>query len=116
MLLSRITELMRHIQKYLRWALLGLIFVLTASVNLFCVVVDNDGDGDPTTGVTIEFSAVQGKRIQIVVNPIHLNSTLASKVFRAGFFYRQRMLRSDDLDTNSGFFNLTVLLASPLRC
>lgn len=116
MLLSRITELMRHIQKYLRWALLGLIFVLTASVNLFCVVVDNDGDGDPTTGVTIEFSAVQGKRIQIVVNPIHLNSTLASKVFRAGFFYRQRMLRSDDLDTNSGYFNLTVLLASPLRC
>lgn len=107
---------MRTIRRYLRWALLGLIFLLTASVNLFCVVIDNDGDGDPTTGVTIEFSAVQGQRIQVVANPIHLNSTLASKVFRAGFFYKQRMERSDDLDTNSGFFNLTVLLASPLRC
>lgn len=107
---------MRTIQRYLRWALLGLIFLLTASVNLFCVVIDNDGDGDPTTGVTIEFSAVQSQRIQVVANPIHLNSTLASKVFRAGFFYKQRIERSDDLDTNSGFFNLTVLLASPLRC
>jgi hypothetical protein len=107
---------MRTIQRYLRWALLGLIFLLTASVNLFCVVIDNDDDGDPTTGLTIEFTAVQGQRIQVVADPIHLNSTLASKVFRAGFFYRQRTERSDDLDTNSGFFNLTVLLASPLRC
>jgi hypothetical protein len=107
---------MRKIQRYLRWALLGLIFVLTASVNLFCVVIDNDGDGDPTTGVTIEFSIVQGKRIQVVTNPIHLHSTHASKVFRAGFFYKQRMERSDDLNTNSSYFNLTVLLASPLRC
>lgn len=107
---------MLTIKRYLRWALLGLIFLLTASVNLFCVVVDNDGDGDPTTGVTIEFSAVQGQRIQVVTDPIHLRSTFASKVFRAVFFYRQRMESSDDLDTNSGFFNLTVLLASPLRC
>lgn len=107
---------MLTIKKYLRWSLLGLIFLLTASVNLFCVVIDNDGDGDPTTGVTIEFTAVPGQRIQVVANPIHLSSSLASKVFRAGFFYKQRIERSDDLDTNSGFFNLTVLLASPLRC
>lgn len=107
---------MLMIKRYLRWALLGLIFVLTASVNLFCVVIDNDGDGDPTTGVTIEFTIVQGKRIQVVTNPVHLNSTLAAKVFRAGFFYKQRMERSGDLDSNSGFFNLIVLLASPLRC
>ena len=107
---------MRKIQRYLRWALLGLIFVLTASVNLFCVVIDNDGDGDPTTGVTIEFSVVQGQRIQVVADPIHLHSTLGSKVFRTGFFYKLRMERSDDLDTNSGFFNLIVFLASPLRC
>jgi hypothetical protein len=104
------------IKRYLRWALLGLIFVLTASVNMFCVVIDNDGDGDPTTGVTIEFSAVQGKSIQVATDPSHMCPSLASKVFRAGFFYKQRMERSDDLDTNSGFFNLTVLLASPLRC
>lgn len=107
---------MRTIQRCLRWALLGLIFLLTASVNLFCVVIDNDGDGDPTTGLTIEFTVVPGKRIQIATNPMHLSSTLAAKVFRAGFFYKQRIERSDDLDTNSGFFNLTVLLASPLRC
>jgi hypothetical protein len=107
---------MRRIKKYLRWAVLGLIFLLTASINLFCVVVDNDGDGDPTTGVTIEFCAVQGKRIQVVVNPVHLKSTLASKVFRAGFFYKQRIEHSDDANTNSSFSNLIDRLGSPLRC
>ena len=107
---------MHTIKKYLRWAVLGLIFLLTASINLFCVVVDNDGDGDPTTGVTVEFCAVQGKRIQVVVNPVHLKSTLAAKVFRAGFFYKQRTERSDDLSTNSSFSNLVNVLGSPLRC
>lgn len=90
--------------------------MLTASVNLFCVVVDNDGDGDPTTGVTIEFCAVQGKRIQVVANPMHQRSTLASKVFRSGFFYKQRIERSDDVNTNSSFSNLVNPLGSPLRC
>jgi len=107
---------MRVIQRYLRWALLGLIFVLTASVNLFCVVIDNDGDGDPTTGLTIEFTVVPGKRIQVVANPVHLKSTLASKVFRARFFYKQRIERSDDVNTNSSFSNLVDRLGSPLRC
>ena len=107
---------MLAIKKCLRWAVLGLIFLLTASVNLFCVVIDNDGDGDPTTGVTIEFNIVQGKKIQVVSNLVRLDSSLASKVFRSRFSYKQRMEHSDDLDTNSGFFNLTVLLASPLRC
>jgi hypothetical protein len=107
---------MPTIKKYLRWALLGLIFVLTASVNLFCVVVDNDGDGDPTTGVTIEFCAVQGKRIQFVANQMQQKSTLASKVFRSAFFYKQRIERSDDVNTNSSFSNLVNTLGSPLRC
>ena len=107
---------MHTIRKYLRWALLGLIFVLTASVNLFCVVIDNDGDGDPTTGVTIEFTAVQGKRIQVVANPVHQKSTLASKVSRSCFFYKQRTERSDDVNTNSSFSNLINVLGSPLRC
>jgi hypothetical protein len=107
---------MHTIKKYLRWAVLGLIFVLTASVNLFCVVIDNDGDGDPTTGLTIEFSAVPGKRIQVAANPMHQKSTTASKVFRAGFFYKQRTERSDDVSTNSSFSNLLNVLGSPLRC
>jgi hypothetical protein len=107
---------MPTIKKYLRWAVLGLIFLLTASVNLFCVVIDNDNDGDPTTGVTIEFTAVQGKRIQVVANPVHQKSTLASKVFRSCFFYKQRTERSDDVNTNSSFSNLINVLGSPLRC
>jgi hypothetical protein len=107
---------MPTIKKYLRWAVLGLIFVLTASVNMFCVVIDNDGDGDPTTGLTIEFTVVPGKRIQVVANPVHQKSTLASKVFRAGFFYKQRTERSDDVSTNSSFSNLVNVLGSPLRC
>jgi hypothetical protein len=104
------------IKKYLRWALLGLIFVLTASVNLFCVVIDNDDDGDPTTGLTIEFTVVPGKRIQVVANPVHQKSMLAAKVFRAGFFYKQRIEHSDDANTNSSFSNLIDRLGSPLRC
>jgi hypothetical protein len=107
---------MLTIKRCLRCALLGLIFVLTASVNLFCVVVDNDGDGDPTTGVTIEFTAVQGKRIQVATNLKQVHSTLAPKLLRAAFFHTQLLKGSDDLDTTSGIFNLIDLLASPLRC
>lgn len=107
---------MLTIKKYLRWALLGLIFVLTASVNLFCIVIDNDDDGDPTTGLTIEFTAVQGKRIQVVASPVHLKSAVASKVFRAKFFHKQRVERSNDLNTNSTFSSLIDLLGPPLRC
>ncbi|HEY2233792.1 MAG TPA: hypothetical protein VGK01_09990 [Candidatus Angelobacter sp.] len=107
---------MRTIQKYLRWALLGLIFVLTASVNLFCIVIDNDNDGDPTTGVTIEFTVVAGKRIQIVANPMCLKSAMVAKVFRAGFFYKQRIDHSNDVNTNSSLSDLIDRLGSPLRC
>ena len=107
---------MLTIKKYFRWAVLGLIFVLTASVNLFCVVIDNDDDGDPTTGLTIEFTVVPGKRIQVVANPVHQKSTLASKVFRSAFFYKRRIERSDDVNTNSSFSNLINVLGSPLRC
>jgi hypothetical protein len=106
---------MLTIKRYLRWALLGLIFVLTASVNLFCIVIDNDDDGDPTTGLTIEFTVVPGKRIQ-VANLVHLKSTLASKILRARFFHKQRVERSNDLNTNSSFSNLIDLLGPPLRC
>lgn len=107
---------MRTIRRYLRWALLGLIFLLTASVNLFCVVIDNDDDGDPTTGLTIEFTAVQGKKIQVVASPVHLKSTIASKVFRSRFFHKQRLERSNELNTNSSYSNLIDLLGPPLRC
>lgn len=107
---------MLTIKKYLRWAVLGLIFVLTASVNLFCVVIDNDDDGDPTTGLTIEFTAVQGKRIQVVASPVHLKSTPVSKLFRVRFFHKQRGERSNELNTNSSYSNLIDLLGPPLRC
>lgn len=107
---------MLTIKKYFRWAVLGLIFVLTASVNLFCVVIDNDDDGDPTTGLTIEFTAVQGKKIQVVASPVHLKSTPTSKVFHARFFPKQRVERSNDLNTNSSFSGLIDLLGPPLRC
>jgi len=107
---------MRTIKKYLGLALLGLIIVLTASVNLFCVVVDNDGDGDPTTGVTVEFHVIQGKKIQVVTNLAHMHSSIAAKLFRAGHPSMQLVERPADLDNNTGFSNLIDLLASPLRC
>jgi hypothetical protein len=85
-------------------------------VNLFCVVIDNDNDGDPTTGVTIEFTVVPGKRIQIVANPMRLKSAVVAKVFRAGFSYKQRIDHSNDVNTNSSFSDLIDRLGSPLRC
>lgn len=107
---------MRTIKKYLGLALLGLIIVLTASVNLFCVVVDNDGDGDPTTGVTIEFHVIQGKKAQVVTNLAHMQSPVHAKLFRAGLPSVQLVERPADLDTHSDFSNLIDLLGSPLRC
>jgi len=108
---------MRTIKKYLGLALLGLIIVLTASVNLFCVVVDNDGDGDPTTGVTIEFHVIQGKKAQFVTNLAHMYSPIAAKLFRDGIPSITRLVeRPADLDNNSDCADLIDLLGSPLRC
>jgi hypothetical protein len=107
---------MRTIKKYLGWALLGLVIVLTASVNLFCVVVDNDGDGDPTTGVTIEFHVIQGKKAQFVTNLAHMYSPIAAKLFRDGIPTTQLVERPSDLDNDSDFSNLIDLLGPPLRC
>jgi len=104
------------IKRYLRGALLGLIIVLMASVNLFCVVIDNDGDGDPTTGASIEFHVVPGKRMHVVTNLLDVHSTLADKVFRTRFFPARLFAPSENPDTTSGFFNLIDLLASRLRC
>jgi len=107
---------MRTIKKYLGWALLGLIIVLTASVNLFCVVVDNDNDGDPTTGVTVEFHVIQGKRAQVVTNLAHMHSPITAKLFGAGLPSTQLVERPADLDNDSDVSNLIDLLGSPLRC
>jgi hypothetical protein len=107
---------MRTIKKYLGWALLGLIIVLTASVNLFCVVVDNDNDGDPTTGVTVEFHVIQGKRTQVVTNLTHMHSPITAKLFGAGLPSTQLVERPADLDNDSDVSNLIDLLGSPLRC
>src|SRR5205823_10767791 len=97
---------MRTIKKYLGLALLGLIIVLTASVNLLCVVVDNDGDGDPTTGVTIEFHVIQGKKAQFVTNLAHMYSPIAAKLFRAGIPSTQVAARPADLENVSDFSDL----------
>lgn len=107
---------MRTIKKYLGLAMLGLVIVLTASVNLFCVVVDNDGDGDPTTGVTIEFHVIQGKKAQFVTNLAHMYSPIAARLFRDGIPTMQMVEHPADLDNPSVFSNPIDVLASPLRC
>jgi hypothetical protein len=107
---------MRTIKRYLGLAVLGLVIVLTASVNLFCVVVDNDGDGDPTTGVTIEFHVIQGKKAQFVTNLAHMYSPIAAKLFRAAVPSTQLVEQPADLDNDSDFSNLIDVLGPPLRC
>lgn len=110
------SNLMRTIKKYLGLALLGLVIVLTASINLFCVVVDNDNDGDPTTGVTVEFHVIQGKKAQFVTNLAHIYSPIAAKLFRATVPSTQFVERSADLANDSDFSSLIDLLGPPLRC
>src|SRR5580765_1955288 len=107
---------MRTIKRYLGLALLGLVIVLTASVNLFCVVVDNDGDGDPTTGVTVEFHVIQGKKAQFVTNLAHMYSPMAAKLFRVAVPSTQLVEQPADLDNDSHFSDVIDLLGSPLRC
>lgn len=107
---------MRTIKRYLGLAVLGLVIVLTASVNLFCVVVDNDNDGDPTTGVTIEFHVIQGKKAQFVTNLAHMYSPIAAKLFHDGLPTMQLVERPADLDNDSHFSDVMDLLGSPLRC
>ena len=105
---------MRTIKKYLGLALLGLIIVLTASVNLFCVVVDNDGD--PTTGVTVEFHVIQGKKAQFVTNLAHVYSPVAAKLFRAAVPSTPLLEQPAALGNDSDFSNLIDVLGPPLRC
>lgn len=107
---------MRTIKRYLGLAVLGLVIVLTASVNLFCVVVDNDGDGDPTTGVTIEFHVIQGKKAQFVTNLAHMYSPIAAKLFRDGLPATHLVEQPAELDNDSDFSNLIDVLGPPLRC
>jgi hypothetical protein len=107
---------MRTIKRYLGLAVLGLVIVLTASVNLFCVVVDNDNDGDPTTGVTVEFHVIQGKKAQFVTNLAHMYSPMGAKLFRAAVPSTQLVEQPADLDNDSDFSNLIDVLGPPLRC
>lgn len=107
---------MQTIKKYLGMALLGLVIVLTASVNLFCIVVDNDGDGDPTTGVTVEFHVIQARKAQFVTALAHIYSPIAAKLFRAAVPSTQLVERPADLGNDSDFSNLIDLLGPPLRC
>src|SRR5690242_8827414 len=107
---------MRTIKKYLGLALLGLIIVLTASVNLFCVVVDNDNDGDPTTGVTVEFHVIQGKKAQFVTNLAHVYSPVAARLFRAAVPSTLLLEQPAALGNDSDFSNLIDVLGPPLRC
>lgn len=73
---------MTLVKRYLRWGLLGLIFLLTASTSLLCVVIDNDGDGDPTTGTIVEFSIISCKEVQAATKIVQAHSKRISRMPR----------------------------------
>jgi hypothetical protein len=105
---------MTLVKKFLSRAVLALMFVLTASAGMFCIVVDNDGDGDPTTGLTIEFTLLPCKKSPGVTK-LQMQSTVGPKMCRVAPFRRPSFERSGELRASSDSFNL-VELASPLRC
>lgn len=107
---------MTLVKRYFRWGLLGLIFLLTASAPMFCVVVDNDGDGDPTTGTIVEFSIISCKEIRVATSMVQVHSSGISRMPRTTHL---RNWLSEQLQ-ETGY--APVLLTSsesflaPLRC
>jgi hypothetical protein len=73
---------MTLVKRYLRWGFLGLIFLLTATSPLLCVVIDNDGDGDPTTGTVVEFSIISCREVQVSSSVVQAHSRRVSRMPR----------------------------------
>lgn len=73
---------MTLVKRYLRWGLLGLIFLLTASTSMLYVVIDNDGDGDPTTGTVVEFSIISCKEVRVATNMVQAHSNRSAGIAR----------------------------------
>jgi len=73
---------MTLVKRYLRWGLLGLIFLLTASASMLYVVIDNDGDGDPTTGTIVEFSIISCKEVQVSASTVQAHSNRTARMPR----------------------------------
>lgn len=107
---------MTLVKRYLRWGLLGLIFLLTASAPMLCVVIDNDDDNDPTTGTIVEFSIISCKEIRAATSMVQAHSNRTSEVVRVA---RPKNWSSKQLEEVR---RALVLLApsesfpSPLRC
>jgi len=110
------TASMTLVKRYFRWGLLGIVFLLTALAPMLCVVVDNDGDGDPTTGTIVEFSIITCKEIRVATSMVQAHSSRISRMPRAA---HSRNWLSEQLEAVRP---APVLLASsesfltPLRC
>ena len=107
---------MTLVKRYLRWGLLGIIFLITASSPMLCVVIDNDGDGDPTTGTIVEFSIISCKEIRVATSMVQAHSNGTSRMPRTAHL---RNWLSEQLEAVR---HAPVLFASPesflapLRC
>jgi hypothetical protein len=73
---------MTLVKRYLRWGLLGLIFLLTASTSMLYVVIDNDGDGDPATGTIVEFTIFSCREVQVSPSVVQAHSNRIARMPR----------------------------------
>jgi hypothetical protein len=107
---------MTLVKRYLRWGLLGLIFLLTASTSMLCVVVDNDGDGDPTTGTTVEFSIICCKEVQAATKIVQAHSSRISRMPRIAHLRNWLSEQLEDVGRTPLLLTPSESFLAPLRC
>lgn len=103
-------------KRYSRWGLLGLIFLLTTSSPLLCVVIDNDGDDDPTTGTVVEFNIISCKEVRIAANMVRAHSTRISRMPRMAHPRNWLSEQLEEVRHSPTSFGPSESFLAPLRC
>jgi hypothetical protein len=107
---------MALVKRYFRWGLLGLFFLLTASTSMLCVVVDNDGDNDPTTGTIVEFSIISCKEVQVATNIVQAHSNRISRMPRTAHPTNWLSEQSEEVRLAPVLLTSPESFLAPLRC
>src|ERR1051326_4302910 len=107
---------MTLVKRYLRWGLLGLIFLLTASTSMLYVVIDNDGDGDPTTGTIVEFSIISCKEVQVSASTVQAHSKRTARMPRISHPTNWLSEQVEQVRPAPLLLGASDSFLSPLRC
>lgn len=107
---------MTLVKRYLRWGLLGLFFLLTASTSMLYVVVDNDGDGDPTTGTVVEFTIFSCKEVRVANSMVQAHSNSSARMPRIAHRSHWLSEQLEQVPRTAGLSASAESFVAPLRC